>query len=411
MKTIYLLTITVLARISTSVLTTAEIRVGVPSTFKLVDYDPDNTAKSSGKIGISGLSNNSYFNDDNVYNYSVTEVIERVQVTDSQELLNKKSLLNIICRNDSNHYITKAKRGSCIYAVNQKSATELNDATFYFIYKYSQTTLVEMFEQNPPYINGVQWQLDMMIKITKAVQAFHRLGFVHRDITPDSIMFLNDINEPIQYPILISFENAVPLNDPTSNPVAANFFTPSFREAEPANPKLDVYSLGRLFYVMMNHYFAAKNGQYYFYSCKEETKHGISKYYCAIFEQLFKLMMSEDISKIPSIDNVLLGLRNIKRALNEQLDNNYLTAKNMLETGKRINSQQKEVDLSEEWRQAAQDEINNSYLYGHYVRDVYNRIATVYPNESDQRKADFYSEHSEMINKLKQNGVIARILI
>ena len=413
MKTIYLLTITVLARISSSTLTTAEINVAIPSAFKLVDYDPDNTAKSSEKIGIKNLYRNAYFNDENIYDYSNGEVIEKIKVTDSQDFLKIKNLLKIMCREDDNHYIRRANSNSCVYVVSKNTSTNVYYAAFYFVFKVSKITLIEMFLKKKGFINEVQWQLDMMIKITKAVKALHRLGFVHRDITPDSIMFFNDIKEPIQSPVLINFQNAMPLNHPKSYPFEPNFFTPPFTKVtDLTNPKFDVYSLGRLFYVIMNHKFAIKNSRYRFYHCQNGENELISKYYCKFFEPLFSLMMSDDISNTPSIDNVLEGLRAIRKRLNKWIRTNYLTFKNMLDTGKRINSKNQEVELTAEWRQAVEDaKRNNSYFYDHYVLDVYKRIEAVYPDNSDQRKADFYKEHEEMINSLKQRGYIQRILV
>ncbi len=122
--------------------------------------------------------------------------------------------------------------------------------SYYIVMEYLQDSLKERIRSKgkmPP-----QQALHVLQQVAGALYYAHRVGFIHRDIKPDNIMFRKDGT-----PVILDFGIARPVESETKLTKTGmsigtpNYISPEQARGEKVDGRSDIYSLGVVLYEML----------------------------------------------------------------------------------------------------------------------------------------------------------------
>jgi serine/threonine-protein kinase PpkA len=132
----------------------------------------------------------------------------------------------------------------------------------YLIMEFLRKTLRERMEnQNRPI--SLSESLNVIRKISSALEYAHNRGIIHRDIKPENIMFRNSDN-----PVLVDFGLAK-ISSATENLTRSgvtvgtpDYMSPEQIQGLPLQPASDIYSLGVVLYELLTGHVPYRAGNY-----------------------------------------------------------------------------------------------------------------------------------------------------
>lgn len=204
--------------------------------------------------------------------------------------MNKKIL------HDDVKYLLPAQ--SCIF-----DDTKDHRSFFIFYPYYSNGAMMEFIRNNREEFSLISftWRIDFMLKIAKSVKLLADSNIGHRDIKPDNIMISDNFD-----PILIDFGSAKPLNEVTGD-LKTITGTPRYMAPEVVfqqyGLKADVFSLGLVFFEILNHVG---------FESKSDLRHQIPKFCEKIYPNSFLISHWEHNSYCNNFSSLINNMANLK---------------------------------------------------------------------------------------------------
>ena len=415
MKAIQLILIAVLAQQSLSLLARSTVRKLIPPDCQEVHYNVENHGRIDGKIGLLGLIPLSSEKNKEVYDYKDNLVIRRFSF-DNTDVLLWGGMINVMSMTSTNHYINTAVPNGCFYRAEAHSDSSFyRRVTFYFLLKKMKHDLFDILGSREAYATNIQWQLDMMIKITKAVRYFHDTGYVHRSLNLENILVDNDLTYMVQNPSITHFDYALKQGEPTKKIRQEDFFTSkTVVHRLKIDPRLDIFSLGRVFFSILNFKWVSSTGMNKFKTCSEmdKKKKKFDFFYCHYFEPLILSMTDADINNRPQTNIILQDLRRIRKRMNFRMHTYFAHYKNMIDSGFRTSTQGKQVPMSKAWIQTAKEKMKTySSFYEVFLLESKIQMKALYPDPTNPHRVEYYKEHRKGLKALIEMAYERRVFI
>ncbi|MCP4146338.1 MAG: SUMF1/EgtB/PvdO family nonheme iron enzyme [bacterium] len=174
-----------------------------------------------------------------------------------QEKLNRKVAIKILFphwASDSNvtkRFIKEAETSANLYHSNIVSIIDVGqtDEFYYIIMEYLEYSLRDILKDKALTINS---SLDIVKKLSTALDFAHGKGFVHRDLKPENIMFRNDDTPVIvDFGIVKALDNSTRLTETGTSIGTPYYMSPEQARGHEIDGRCDFYSLGIVLYEMI----------------------------------------------------------------------------------------------------------------------------------------------------------------
>ena len=412
---ISLITILVLVTARKANMSKSHVTKQIPHGCKKIDYNVERHGRGDGRIGLLGLNRISSDGFKEVYDLRNGTVLKRFELNTFKDFFSIVPVLQVVTIDNPSYHINGIVPGGCYYRIIETYRKGIvNTVYFYVVLKRMFLDLFDVLSSRQSYVTNIQWKIDMLIKVTKAVQYLHGLGFYHRDIRPENILVDRPIKDSLLNPVLTHFNSAVNEDKFLNHELKESFYRPIISKIKQVSAeKYDIYSLGRSFYVIMNFKVFSRTGLNHFFLCNN-PKYGkkLDIDYCHYFETLILLMTDPDEDKRPTVSEVLTSLREIRTKLNIHSHKLFTHFDNMLKTNTRINSHGFKESLTPYWRQKVKSaKEKNSDFYELFVLSSKNELDRLYPNSNNPIRKEFMEEHQMTLLALTQLGYLQRVII
>ena len=279
-------------------------------------------------LGLTGLKKMSERGEVNVYKNN-SFAVKRFSVTQDKYLEEAINQIPILKKAFSYYNLSSLINEKCYYKL-KISNDQVVKATILLIMNRLEFTLPNYFKHTPEHYNQVMYKLDLAIDCFKAVRAFHIMGYIHREISLENFMIekreQNGNKKKVGFnPTLIDYKNAFQPNNQDGVVVGNPLYTdPATAEQEVYDFKSDVFSLGVLFYFIMNiketlgleELTGQGLGQERLYEC--ESDHTINKlnlFYCYFLKDIPESLMSQDRENRMSIEQAIEAMQTARETI------------------------------------------------------------------------------------------------
>lgn len=256
----------------------------------------------------------------------------------------------------------------------------------------------------------IMWAIDMMLKMTIAVGNLHSLGFIHRDIKFENFLLIENVESVESFvftPVLIDFDISALKNTAAGNSHGTPFYKP--KEASPyteMQPSYDVFSLGKLFYYLLNTNLVelTKEDHPDVINCKakfnlvdedgnEVTFHLL---YCYYFENLILSMTKESAEQRISIAEVKEALINIRKDVDELITDQRKILEDEIEQAKAILENDPNNEDAQDQVEENEEELEGLPItFQMYVARMKEEIDRLYPDHYHPIRMNFEQMYGE----------------
>ena len=243
-----------------------------------------------------------------VYDAGDGLVVKRISITDSGYLFKLGAELSVLNAAVGQYDIQHKVENGCFYTIKKYNQEQATQVIMYLKVRKLYETYFGLLNLNKDYAFQGMWHFDQIIKITRAVQRLHGLGFIHRDLKIENLMVAENPNNFAFTPVLIDFDLSIISGKPDDSRCGTKFYMPPEMGPNiPQLPSLDVYILGRLFYFLMNPFVIVKNNYTKTPPCGNRSL-PYADYYChddlAELDTFVQSMVSSNPTARPSMDEV-----------------------------------------------------------------------------------------------------------
>ena len=378
-------------------------------------YNPDEKPYSPTEFGIKGLTFIDQGAHGKVFAMESQNIIKRIRMYDDVFMKGIEPELNVLISAKGSYNILSIEHGGCFFYHGEKTSdTTIESLRIYLIMKRMfGGDLFTLLKKRKPYTRQIMWKIDMMIKVTKSVQKLHNLGFIHRDLKTENILILEAADKFVYTPVLSDFDTCIETSQNDHRDVGTIIYHPPEAFSYPAIvPSYDVYSLGVLFFFMLNYERALSIGKIDITErCEGNFLKVLDANYCIFFEPMIRQMLSEDPSKRQSIDLVLRDLRIARENVNKNIRDLRIFFRNAIENGKVMWDSGEEHVVEEADKQKYINSYNNlGATYQEYLIELHTQI-DIFHEENDPIYQDFLEEHGETWRSLQANSVKHEMII
>lgn len=335
-----------------------------------------------------------------VYLYNDNTVVKRIEIKQNGDLHYIKNEITTLRSTENFYDIMSIHPGDCLYQTvplanvpeNEKIDTKL--LKIYLFLEKKGSDLYKVVKTRKSYTKQIMWILDMCIKTTKALMNLHSLNLVHRDIKPQNYLIGEDPDTMVVTPILNDFDLTVENNKKHSSIGGTRFYkAPESDSGEVTKTPQDVFSLGRLFYFLMNPIVTINSNHTEGIKCNNQNyKASFNPYYCKFFEPFIESMFNRDPSKRPILTTVLETLLNARIKIDKFIVNRAAEINNKLKPAACCTSMFT-TNLSEQEKNKLKQEAKGlNWSYQKYLTEERAIIDQNY-NEDDAVYQSFYQSH------------------
>lgn len=288
------------------------------------DYDVDQG--NTHNVGVLSLTKDKELEHITFYDKGNGELIQRISVTTDVQLKLLITNKNILKETPAYYDLQSLQPDGCVFRLIQGDANEgeAEEAVFYLTFK-KLPTLTDILTQQRPYYLSTIWKLDIMLKITRALDRLHNLGFIHRNLSFSSIFFKETEAGSLAFtPIIGNFYMGIEKDTHDGNILGVAFYLDPLVQEEGFDKYTtlqDTFSLGRLFYHLLN--LRIEIGEdLRIPRCKDSeiTAASMDYFYCEILETPIRTMMSKELrQRPPKLAYVVKNIIKWKKEINKKI--------------------------------------------------------------------------------------------
>ena len=350
-----------------------------------------------------------------VYDMGDGTAVKKSKLTRNKDIIRAKSELEILQRITGFHDIGGILEDSCIFGMARRDEDQDDpDETEYVLLFFSMRkygkSLFQLIVSENDYTKQAMWQVDIVIKLTFALERFHSLGLVHRDLKIENTLMAENIKSFSYTPVLIDFDTAIIQGTTDNRACGTPFYVSPEIMSYPNNDvdyASDIYSLGRLFYIIINPDAVAQVDFKKMPGCDKKHKYSIRSHFCESsigFEKLVLEMTDSRPNRRPSLSQVKERLYQIRSNINAQIpDVEYFRqVSNALITGQRYSkSAGGIISLSKDDKMSMMNEADEGFWsYNYYVYKLVHYMKRDYPDFDHQVWTDFREIHSSVADQM-----------
>ena len=370
-----------------------------------IDFDCDTDERCWG--GVNQLRKISYGAFGSVYDTNQGTIVKRIFLDEERRIPRLGNEINILKSLPKEYYdLMSIEHENCWYYIsylNQttKPKTFINSVKAFIVMDKKAGALNKVLQKNLGYSNQIMWQLDIAFKITRAVSHLHTSNIVHRDLKPENIILNEDISHLALTPILTDFDMSLPINTNDGRDGGTPFYNPpEVTKRTFFTDKQDIYSLGKLFFVLMNYSAFTQKTNNDLPLCSDTIWKGkLNPFYCNFVESLVKKMTNSNPSKRPSLAEIMIELVNIRGKVDTAIEQRKATIQQLIQNqGSPCCIPIFSTVLTEKQEEELQNELKGiSWNYDQYVQIQQEVIENIY-DENHPIRVQFYYDHNLSYN-------------
>ena len=419
MKTIKLLILAVLLHTTYSNFAYDVAKKYLDETCQHKHHDITNTQNQTNNFGVKGL--NLFMESGNIRYYvdNQKRLIKHVKLKKLADIYSQRTLIDLQKKVGNYYDLGEILPPGCLYNMlksNKYSGTSLSDEVNIFTVKHKYDhDLYDVVSSGKSYTQQIQWKFDMMIKALLAVSHLHENGYIHRGIDYTVFKIKEPIDKLVITLILTSYEFFIKIGQRDKLPISPSFFTPPEAEEKPlARPTFDVYSLGRLFYFIMNFKAYEKyRNRGTLITCEEEdTLNFLDPIYCEYIDDLVELMTKPNPEERPSLEVILVTLRARRQLISDENMRKFSYYQMIVKKGEKVDQDGRWSKLTPDERNLAIEGMNlYSEFYENYVLMSKQIVDNQYQDPNNPIHKNFINEHKEAIKALQEAGAYEKLVI
>lgn len=416
MNLIKLILLTVLVQLNSSTLTKIKVEEVLANRCQRLVHMIDLQPYTSKVFGIKGLTflkaenNVQYFSDNN------DNLIRHDSIIIYSQLKSLNRIAGIIFNPCKYYDIDTVLDNSCFYNTIDtkiKASKSYRKVDVYFKIKSYTKDLFDVVNSGKEFAANINWKIDIIIKLAQAVEHLQEYGFVHRQLSPEAFKIKESFKRIVLVPILSDFKNALEINKPNSPKINSSFFTPpEALTVSIMHTSFDIFSLGRLFYFVMNSKVYNSNSNTMI-MCDDQNKGSLlDSHYCMFIEGLVELMIDPIPKNRPTIQQILVTLRAQRTKINHEIRTHFNYYSQLYHTKEMFDSNGKYLKLTIAQMEVVKERLTEySDLYELYVEEVRQEIEKRYKDPSNTIRLNFLNEHRDMLELLQAQETQSNMII